>query len=44
MYQEVMPLNSYSFRRRLIEEGRFGAERNDSEKDDTEKTEKTEMA
>jgi SP family sugar:H+ symporter-like MFS transporter len=42
MYQEVMPLNSYSFRRRLIEEGRFGVQRNDSEteKDVTEQTEK----
>jgi hypothetical protein len=37
-----MPLNSYSFRRRLIEEGRFGVQRNDSEteKDVTEQTEK----
>jgi len=42
MYQEVMPLNSYTFRRRLIDEGRFGAQRNDSEteKDVTEQTEK----
>ena len=37
-----MPLNSYSFRRRLVEEGRFGVQRSDSEteKEETERTEK----
>ena len=38
MYQEVMPLNSYKFRRRLMEEGRLGAGRTDSsDQEDAEK-------
>ena len=38
MYQEVMPLNSYKFRRRLMDEGRFGAVRTDSnDREDAEK-------
>ena len=27
MYQEVMPINSYQFRRRLAEEGRLGVDK-----------------
>jgi len=40
MYQEVMPLNSYRFRRRLMDEGRFGAIRTDnsSDREDAEKS------
>jgi len=39
MYQEVMPLNCYQFRRRLMEEGRMGSEKTDSsDREDVEKS------